>query len=201
MFALIGAHRSGKSTLARLTAEKMGIHFHISNASAVMREKGINMVADMSAEERLMAQNILLDIYLEQLGAAPRPAITDRSPLDMAAYMMAEVGMHSGEPEFGEAVKSYVERCLAATEEHFDSLVLVNPLPVYAIEDGKPPVNAGYQWHIHFLIEGLSSSLAKGCKLYRISEMDLEKRVKGLTETLTARLAAYRQQMGVFSRH
>ncbi len=110
--------------------------------------------------------------------------------------------MHSGDQEFGEAVKAYVERCLNATEENFDSLVLVPPLPVYAVEPGKPPINAGYQWHIHFLIEGLSSSLAKRCKLYRVSEQDLEKRVNGTTEALSVRLAAYRKkQMGAFSRH
>lgn len=156
-FSISGSHRSGKSTLAQHIANDLGFHFWETKTAELMRTKGIAIVSDMGIEDRLRAQELLLEAFVEHIDALPftsYPFICDRSPLDMLAYTLGEVTMHNTDPAIGERIHRYAETCLQVTRTYFDSVVIVRPLGHYAPASDKPPANLAYQWQIQFLIEG-----------------------------------------------
>ena len=198
MFGLVGAHRSGKTTLAKAVAEGMNIPFVESSVSARLRAEGMDPVAPMTPLERIVLQERLLDLYLETIVAAPRPAITDRTPLDMAAYTLAEFGMHTGgllggnAQEIGHRVTTYVSRCLSETHKHFGMVFLVPPLPHYEEAEGKPPVDVGYQTHIHMLCLGLITHLNQaGHTIAFLNTQDLGERVGFASKAIQNELKEY----------
>lgn len=158
MFAFIGAHRTGKTTLARAVSERMGLPFVETNVTAALKEAGFDQVADLDHATRLACQKKRLELHMAIVKDAPRPSIMDRSPLDIAAYTIAEFGMHS-DPELAAAAHELVEECLEETRSHYHALVLVQPLPLYVMEEGKPPANIGFQHHIHWLIMSLMNGV------------------------------------------
>jgi hypothetical protein len=157
-----------------------------------MHAKGINPVAPTSVADRLRNQELLLDLFLENLSAAPRPALTDRSPLDMAAYMLAEVGMHSDCAEVDEGITKYVARCLYETNKRFDAIFVVNPLPVYEVDPTKPPPSKAYQWHHRILVGGLAGQL-ENTAVYKLADLGRDVRCESVGRVLTARLAAWKE--------
>lgn len=155
ILGLAGTHRSGKSTLARLAASAMGLTYYDGSFGRLARTLGYDSVAPMSLVERMAMQNGVLDRYAEELRAVPGDVITDRTPVDMLAYLIAEVGMHAGLDEaVSRSIVAYRLRCIAMTRDLFRSVFLLQPLPTYEVADGKPSENPAYQWHIQTLIEG-----------------------------------------------
>ena len=155
MYGLSGASRSGKTTLAKKMAEVMEVPFVDSSTTALMQQAGFNPVAVLDIETRIEAQEHLLQAYLRLIDAQPSPYfVTDRTPMDMLAYMLAEVSMHNTTFEQGERINAYCENCIAAAESRFSLVLLVHPLSVYEVRSDKPPLNRAYQGHIHLLIEG-----------------------------------------------
>lgn len=96
ILGLAGSHRSGKTTLARAVAAKGGIAFYDGSFGRLARTLGFESVARMSIFERLTMQNRVLDLYDREIRQDAAARITDRTPLDMLAYLVAEVGMHAG---------------------------------------------------------------------------------------------------------
>lgn len=156
MFGIMGSHRSGKTTLAKALAEQNGIYYFQSSTTAIMAEGGFNPVGVLAPEERIEAQEWLLLRYLELAQDVPRPFITDRTPIDMAAYTLAEVSMHNSSTELGERIDRYVKGCLMAASGMFDTLMVTRPLPFYDAQPDKPPPNPAFQAHIQILIEGMA---------------------------------------------
>lgn len=188
-FGIAGSHRTGKTTLARAVAKEMGFHFHETSTATVMRERGFDMVGDMSFARRLQAQEILLDHHLRMIAILPRPLVLDRTPLDMMAYLLAEVGMHTlDDPDLQRRVDAYVEACLHATRLHYDVVLAVRPLDDYAVEDGKPPMNEPYQHHVQFLIEGGLSQVCRYVVTGTLPMQDFDMRVKTTCNLLSSRM-------------
>lgn len=164
VYGFCGAHRSGKTTLARRVAEDLGIEFLEVRTGPVMKAHGINIVADMPMNERIAAQEILLAHHVKTIEEAGRPLITDRTPLDMAAYTLGEVFMNRLKMETDEErrldarVDAYVATCMALFRRHYQAAVMVKPLEIYVDEDGKPPASRAYQWHFNYLLRGLLDS-------------------------------------------
>jgi hypothetical protein len=135
-------------------ANQFGWHYHDASVTKIMQAAGVDPVGDLTLEERLPAQWKLLTQYLHDISILPRPFITDRSPLDMIAYMLGEVTMHNTSAEFGQEIDEYVNACVVATRNNFDSIIILRPLPTYAAADGKPPPNPAYQWQSQMIMEG-----------------------------------------------
>lgn len=155
ILGLAGSHRSGKTTLARAVAARGGIAFYDGSFGRLARTLGYESVARMSVVERLTMQSRVLDLYEREIQLDAADRITDRTPLDMLAYLMAEVGMHAGlEDAASRAVVAYRDRCIALTRDLFDDVFLLQALPVYVVADGKPSDDPAYQAHIQALIEG-----------------------------------------------
>lgn len=155
ILGLAGSHRSGKTTLARAVAARGGIAFYDGSFGRLARTLGYESVARMSIVERLTMQSRVLDQYEREIQIDAADRITDRTPLDMLAYLMAEVGMHAGlEDAASRAIVAYRDRCIALTRDLFDDVFLLQSLPVYVVADGKPSDDPAYQAHIQALIEG-----------------------------------------------
>jgi hypothetical protein len=195
MFGLAGAHRSGKTTLAKRVAEDLGIHYHDASISKFAKELNINAVGDLPVAERVKVQEHILKRYCEEIDKIGRdrmPAITDRTPLDMIGYMLGEVTMHSTTPEDGKLIAHYVDRCLAATLRHFDTIIVLRPLPTYTADPKSPPESLAYQWQNQMIVEGALAQLNQmPLQQARLLTVDLEQRAECTQELILERLAAW----------
>ncbi|SER28024.1 AAA domain-containing protein [Faunimonas pinastri] len=190
MFGLIGAHRTGKTTLAKKVAEDLGIHFHETSTTKVMKELGYDAVADLPMAERITAQEKLLDRHIKDLQKLPRPCITDRTPLDMLAYALGELTMHNADSELAKRYAAYADRCLETTRLYYDTLVLLRPLPTYEEDPTKPPANRAYQTLIQLLIEGGVDQVGRDIEgtSCLINTLDLGERTEACKQVLTDRM-------------
>lgn len=194
LYACIGAHRSGKTTTANKVAEQLGIDF-VDSSFNVAREFGFEPNAELSLHDRLLMQLQVFQRHVETITAAPRPAITDRTPLDFFAYTMAEYGIRSHlaveDPALLESVRNFGQACLNATVMHYDMVFLLDPLPVYVVDDTKstPAVNPAFQMHIDALIHGaLSKAHSLNLNYAIVPVMEQQKRVDFICDQIVARM-------------
>lgn len=191
-FALAGSSGTGKTTLAKAIADVMGIPYHDASVTRIMNEIGVNPVATLdSIDTRIAAQEQLLVRYIEELRTLPRPFITDRTPLDMAAYVLGEVTMLNTTREQGERIAKYVSVCQERTRELFDAVTVLRPLPFYESKSTRPPPNPAYQHQIQTLIEGILGQTAEKNPLAFavVYATDFERRLEVTAEFLTERIA------------
>jgi len=119
----------------------------------------------------------------------------DRSPLDMIGYMMAEVTMHNiKDPEMSARIKRYMDVCLWATRRSYQTIIACRPLPVYVVEDGKPPPCPAYQWQHQLIVEGAMAHVSDVCRIAYLSTTDHASRVKSSAEMLFHELDDMRKQ-------
>jgi predicted ATPase len=187
-FGFAGAHRTGKTTLAKAVAEDLKMAYHDASVSKIMREAGINAVGDVPLAQRVEAQEFLLKRYLKDLQWAPRPLVTDRTPLDMIGYMLGEVTMHNTDAALGARIQDYVDACIQATIRHFDTIIVVQPLEVYVEDPDKPPLNRGYQSLVQLLIQGAAIDVEPYLYVHFITPQDFEERKAVSKDILTGRM-------------
>jgi hypothetical protein len=200
-FGIAGAHRVGKSTLAKLVAEDLKMTFHDASVSKIMREAGINAVGDVPLEARVEAQEFLLRRYLKDLQWAPRPLVTDRTPLDMIGYMLGEITMHNTDAKLGARIQNYVEECLGATLVHFDTIIVVRPLTTYVEDPDKPPMNRAYQTLVQFIVEGAATTCEDAVFVNHIDVEDLARRRELANDILSNRMTELAEQSKAVQRH
>lgn len=132
---LSGAHRTGKTTLAKALAEELGIEYLDASISGVYNKLGILPTDDLSFSERFEIQLELIN-HLSGLYANRHSFVTDRTPLDLIGYMMLELNTytvkHDGFPICG-AIPDYIERCQRMCRG-FDKIFLVRP-GIKVVED------------------------------------------------------------------
>jgi hypothetical protein len=150
---LCGSHRTGKTTLAEAVSQRTGIPFVRTGTSEVFRECGLDPSAPLDFKKRLWIQNEILDAAERVWNAGQGRFITDRTPLDMAAYTLADI---QGATEIDLAgLEKYLDRCFKATNRFFELLVLIQPGIPLVHEEGKAALSEGYLEHLNYLILGL----------------------------------------------
>lgn len=157
MIGLCGAHRTGKTTLARAYAEKHGLEFVQTSLSAIFKDMGYDPAEKFDFATRLTIQEEILRRTDRMYAAVgPKPAITDRTPVDYIAYTMGDA-IGDAVPEDQQArFKKYVQNCIDVTNKRFGVLLVVQPgIPVVA-EEGKAALNHAYIEHLNSIILGLS---------------------------------------------
>jgi hypothetical protein len=157
MIGLCGAHRTGKTTLAKAYALKSGSTFLETSVSAINRELGFDLTREHTFAERLDHQEKILQridrIYGEHVG---EDVITDRTPLDMISYTMAEAINNRVADEDQERFARYVRNCIDVTNRRFGILMLVQPGIPIVDEEGKAAANAAYIEHLNSIILGFT---------------------------------------------
>lgn len=149
---LCGAHRTGKTTMALECARDYSLNLVETTTSAVFAAHGLSPSEDLDFATRLWIQDKVLSAAEEIWQYQPGKFITDRTPLDMLAYTMAEV--QGSTAITGTALQDYMARCYHATNNYFYQLILVQPgIPLVAAA-GKAALNQGYMAHLNSLILG-----------------------------------------------
>lgn len=161
-YGLVGAHRTGKTTLAQAFSKETNITFVQTSTSAVMARHGFDPKLNYPLIDRLHIQNIILDEMDIAYRSAPRTFITDRTPIDAAAYLLADITR--ADTIMDHQVLKYMARCFAITNEHFSMLLLLQPGIPLVEEEGKAPANPAYIEHISQLCMGLLNDERVGSK-------------------------------------
>lgn len=158
MLGLSGAHRTGKTTLARRFAEVSGYTMVETKVSDVFRQHDLDPRANYPLEKRLWIQLRILE-KLEKIYSTNKTySVFDRTPIDLAAYMLADVSRQEINPATDREVSIYVESCLIVTNAYFSGVVVVQPgIPI--VEDlSKAPASLSYMEHLNVINLGLMSS-------------------------------------------
>ncbi|MDK1290183.1 AAA family ATPase [Pseudoalteromonas umbrosa] len=161
---LTGAQRTGKTTLAEKYSEATGLPFISTQASQTLASVGFNSEAtyhnDFTA--RLDAQNYLLDHADKQWSAHSGGFITDRTPMCMAAYTLADIVATTelSEQHYTRLIQ-YIDRCKLITMKHFDLLVNVKRNPAITLTEkaGSAPAKPHHILHVETLLSSLLSEL------------------------------------------
>jgi hypothetical protein len=155
MIGLCGAHRTGKTTLARLYANEAGIEFVETSVSSINKAMSFDLSKENTFAERLTQQEIILDrvdaIYARHAGER---VIVDRTPLDMIGYTMAEAIHNRVAEEDQDRLAQYVQKCYDITNKRFGVVVLVQPGIEIKPAEGKAIPNRAYIEHLNGLILG-----------------------------------------------
>lgn len=183
---IVGSHRTGKTTLAKLYAERGGIQLVQTDVSGLFKELGFDPKLDYDFATRLFLQRKILERVDTQYCKAAGTFITDRTPLDMLSYTLADVTRQNMTPEFTNEVMQYSRDCFEVTNRHFGLLMLVSPGIKVIEAEGKAPANEAYMEHIHHIALGLLVSQEVKAEHYYIPRhmTDLEDRVEALSNAV-----------------
>lgn len=170
-----GAHRTGKTTLAKALSYPLGLTM-LPNPNTAARlgydMKNGNRVSD--PDGMILQLEILKGMNDRLVGDA---YLSDRTPLDAAAYLLADATANAGDDVNRTLVQEYVCQAIALTKDRFDIVILVPPAIVVEPVDGKPPVNAAYQLHIHHLISGMLAEVDLPTLRIEVETTDLSDRM------------------------
>jgi len=182
---LCGAHRTGKTTLAIAVSAKHRIPFTPISTTQVFRDHGFEPNQVFSIEERIKLQFKVLTHAVQIWEKAVKSDnlwICDRTPIDMAGYLLADVTGHNLSEPLEELVSEYLYDCFQFTNLYFDYLAIVPPMFPLVVEEGKGYNSTGYRTKLHYLILGLVSGLTSSPRAQVIatilSQTDLDLRVK-----------------------
>lgn len=196
---LTGAHRTGKTTVAKQIVDKNPtIPMVQASVSEIAKRHGFNINAKNSLEERLAFQEIVLREFAAEYAKHNGLFITDRTPLDFAAYMLADVRGNEVDPKLDGLVADYVERCIQVTLRHFALIVAIQPGIPYVDEPGKPTPSRCYQETISTIILGLGISRIATERSFRTLDRgvtDLQQRVNAVAAMTSGTLNSYSQTL------
>lgn len=196
---LSGAHRTGKTTVAAKLAELNEVPFLTSSASQIAKDMGLTVDLGMPLAERRAFQEEVLRRYIEQYEteAGHGLFITDRTPLDMAAYALVDWGQQKADPEHDEWLMGYVERCMEATSQYFFMVGVVQPGIPYVVGPGKPAPNVVYQEALNTTIIGLAYDprVRSYVSVLDRSMLDTQDRCVGLANRYAERISNYQDRL------
>ena len=181
IIGITGPHRTGKTTLARAYAEKHGVIFLETSASAVFRSMGLNPAVTYDFKTRLDVQEKILEAFEELYkGASIKTgAITDRTPLDLIAYTMGDAVGDVVPGDQQQRLSAYVQKCFDVFNKYFSVAVLVPPALPVVHEEGKAASNQAYIDHLQMIFRGLLIDERSDVKTFRIDRscVDIAKRL------------------------
>lgn len=208
MIGLSGGHRCGKTSLARAYAEKYDLEFLETSASAVFKELGYDPAVTYDFQIRMEIQETILMRFDRFYGAyrGKRHPVTDRTPLDMLAYTLADVNGSTLAPEDEGRLKRYFDACIAVTNKRFSMLLVVQPGIPLIYAEGKAAMSEGYIEHLNSLIMGLSvDERVKTPHFYVPRHMtDMKERIAALdyaVKRVGGRAVAERSELGFAQLH
>lgn len=150
---LCGSHRTGKTTLAREIAARIGMEFLVTTTSEVFARNGLDPSAPMDFTTRLWIQHKVVEAAEAVWQAASGPFISDRTPIDMMAYTLADI--QGGTVVDFTELERYLDHCFAVTNRFFSELVVIQPAIPLVHEQGKAALNRSYMEHLNVLVKGL----------------------------------------------
>jgi len=188
MIGLIGASGVGKTTLAKKFAKKSGFVYVESSVRGVFESMGLDPKVDYDFDTRLKIQIGILEASKASYQEIGSSFISDRTPLDLLAYTIADVGRENLNEQQSLALLDYVDECFHATNTYFSAVILVQPgIPMSS--DGIRPTNLAYMEHIAIILMGLLADQRLNCAKSFINRntLDLSKRI-GVVESILGKV-------------
>lgn len=171
-FGISGAHKSGKTTLAKALAAKWNMTYVDVRLSDVNRAFGVSPNEIIPFARRLEVQQNIVAHCINLFSDAEENYIADRTFLDVAAYTLSYMPHVVSDIE-SETVKMIVDQCYRAQAAFFDKTVIVGN----SFETAPEPENAGkaaFSWAWNFqlqtLIRGLVLNSGMKCPVSFISD-------------------------------
>lgn len=183
MIALAGCSGTGKTTLAQFFALKTGTQFVPSVVREVYDSMGLDPRIDYGFDTRLEVQRAILAQAKNSYDSANRMFICDRSPLDFAAYTLADVGRLTLTAGQTAKMADYLDECFDLANAYFTNIVVVQPGIPFSV-DLHRPANPMYNAHVNALIMGLTldQRLKTRKTLLDRDTLSLEKRFEALLD-------------------
>lgn len=130
-----GAHRVGKSTLAKAAAESLGMEFCETRCSEVFAQDvgGVfyKPSDDIPFPARMVIQARMLEHISNRYAAMTGPFVADRTPVDVIAYLFGEVqGSTIPKPErerYNRFLNSIAERAVQICDNQLVGIVHLQP--------------------------------------------------------------------------
>ena len=195
-----GAHRTGKTTLAKLMSDKNEMPFVQSSMSALANEMGIKIGLDMPFEQRREFQERALvmfeDSYRKYEGVM---FFTDRTPIDLIGYVMTAWHPNYVTPELTEWAYDYTSRCIDATNRWFFNLFIVPPADIpYEDAQQKGENIDFYRESLHATMVGVSfdDKIRSTVALLERSMTDLTARANYCASLVGSTISEYRSVLG-----
>lgn len=164
-FGISGAHKSGKTTLAKHVAEKWRMKYIDMRLSDVLRAFGATPNEIIPFAKRLEIQQNMISHCINLLNDAEENYITDRTFLDVAAYTLSYMP-HAVSDLESETVKVIIDQCYRAQEAFFDKTIIVGN----SFEPPREPAaheKAAFSWAWNFqlqcIIKGMVLNGAMKC--------------------------------------
>ncbi len=149
---ICGAHRTGKTTLARNVAIQLKLHFVQTTTSTVFQQHGLDPAISMDFNTRLWIQNKIIQAA-ETVWQQQTHFITDRTPIDFIAYTLADI---QGQTDVAfEKLENYINQCFTLSNDTFQHLFILQPAIPLIHEAGKAALNKAYLEHLNTMILGL----------------------------------------------
>ncbi|MEO9497631.1 MAG: AAA family ATPase [Vibrio splendidus] len=174
---LSGSHRTGKTTLACNISKAYDLPLVMTNASSIFKKHGITPTDSISLERKLEIQYEILH-ESTKLWQLNKSFVTDRTPLDMAAYMLMEYSKFEGEYNSSQ-ILAYVNTCMKVSSAIFSNIVVVQPGIPLVNAPLKGVIDPTYIDKMNIIIRGLSNDERCLVPCYSIASdvVELDKRV------------------------
>lgn len=158
LFGLAGAHGTGKTTLAEAYSQESGMPFLHFDTREVMKKAGVSKTSIKDIRERMRVQRLIVERCDELFNRSRTPRITDRTPIDVAAYTIADITQHCDADKWvQDEAQAIINDCIDLMNLSFMCALVVPPAIPYVAEPGRPAPNLAYQEHHHLLVCGLLS--------------------------------------------
>jgi hypothetical protein len=186
-----GAHRTGKTTLAKEVAKSTGIRFFETNVSQapVWKEIHASPSDSFTFSERVEIQHRLMDYLGYQYAAQTEEAyVVDRTPLDILGYLFANLD-HTCSNLWSDSAKSLITRSIYLVDNFFDRIFLVQPGIQTVVESGKTGkvfLSWSYQIAINnnIMAFGINHFDSKKFVIIPQNVLELEKRLRFVIDCL-----------------
>jgi predicted ATPase len=171
--AFCGAHGTGKTTLAKALSQKLGIPYIPIDASDVFTDHGFHPSDKLDIRTRLFLQQKILDKAENIWFDVDEPSfICDRTPLDMAAYLLADVGNGELDKRTQTEIMDYLQDCFNVSIQCFDKIVLVPPAIAFVEREYKAAINEPLIFKLHTQLLGILAYLAYLDVPYKVLPQD-----------------------------
>ena len=152
-----GAHRTGKTTLAKRLAVDLRLPYVPSISSKVYQDIGIDPSKTPSFSDRLNVQNRILTAQ-SNLWESQESFVTDRTPYDFVMYLLGDIN-NTTELATGfntQGILDYIACCQSLCDCYFSNIILVEPAIDLVPEVGKANSHKLYIDHLNAIIKGLT---------------------------------------------
>ena len=198
LIGFCGAHRTGKTTLAKKFAKANGFVYVDACVAKCLSDAGLDSssIQTLDVHEFVLAQNLILNHIVtiaRELAPDPkRTYVMDRTPLDALIYYRAYFdgrffydAQLACPEQFNRAIQDYVNKAHSACRRYYSTLIGVQPGIKIQAEDGKALASDAFIEHLNILLvgelvtfsEGLKTSIPH-CAIINRGIIDLDERVE-----------------------